>query len=200
MRARSERKIFEPCGGHALNSQWDANCLLASSCVLASIPLLPPSPLANFLDTHDTPLPATTTTRIVTRACGKHMAVQSDDTPVGRPCEQCAAEALNGGVKHSPPYIWNNSNYLLKMTEDLNFLTEVDPLVTWLGAGGSVGGGGDGVGSAFELKNNPFLLADLGEEGEESVAEEVRGSLPSTRRGDQYGTSGRAVVGWWWWW
>ena len=100
------------------------------------------------------------------------MAVQSDDTPAGRPCEQCAAEALNGGVKHSPPYIWNNSNYLLKMTEDLKFLAEVDPLVTWLGAGGGGGSGGDAGGGAFDLDNNPFLLGDL--EEDEDVTEEVR--------------------------
>ncbi|CAM9262801.1 unnamed protein product, partial [Hapterophycus canaliculatus] len=97
--------------------------------------------------------------RIITRTCGKHMAVQSDDTPPGRPCEQCSAEALNGGVKHSPPYIWNNSNYLLKMTEDLDFLTGVDPLVSWLEAG-------DGEGTAFELRGNPFSLAP-NMEGEE---------------------------------
>lgn len=90
---------------------------------------------------------------IVTRTCGKHMAVQSADTPTARPCEQCAAEAFNGGVKHSPPYIWNNSNYLLKMTEDLAFLAGVDPLVTWLAAGS------DGGGGAFDLESNPFLLA-----------------------------------------
>lgn len=77
------------------------------------------------------------------------MAVQSDDTPPGRPCEQCAAEALNGGVTHSPPYIWNNSNYLLKMTDDLSFLADVDPLVGWLG-------------DEFELEGNPFLLAPEG--------------------------------------
>lgn len=74
------------------------------------------------------------------------MAVQSDDTPLGRPCEQCATEALNGGVEHSPPYIWNNSNYLLKMMNDLAFLRGVDPLVGWLG-------------NVFELEGNPFLLA-----------------------------------------
>lgn len=116
------------------------------------------------------------------------MAVQSDDTPAGRPCEQCAAEALNGGVKHSPPYIWNNSNYLLKMTEDLAFLAEVDPLVAWLGAGSSGGGGGgDGEDGVFDLNNNPFLLADPEEEeDDEGVTEEVKESLPSTlekRRG-----------------
>lgn len=76
------------------------------------------------------------------------MAVQSDDTPPGRPCEQCAAEALNGGVEHSAPYIWNNSNYLLEMTTDLAFLTDVDPLVGWLG-------------DTFELEGNPFLLAPM---------------------------------------
>ncbi|CAM9852836.1 unnamed protein product [Scytosiphon promiscuus] len=90
--------------------------------------------------------------RVVTRTCGKHMAVQSDDTPPGRPCEQCAAEELNGGVQHSPPYIWNNSNYLLKMTEDLDFLTGVDPLVSWLATG-------YGRESSFELEGNPFSLA-----------------------------------------
>lgn len=97
------------------------------------------------------------------------MAVQSDDTPTARPCEQCAAEALNGGIKHSPPYIWNNSNYLLKMTEDLTFLAGVDPLVTWLGAGsgGDGGGGGGASGGAFDLKSNPFLLAPPEEEEEE---------------------------------
>lgn len=72
--------------------------------------------------------------------------MQSDDTPPGRPCEQCAAEALNGDIQHSPPYIWNNCNYLLKMTEDLDFLANVDPLVGWLG-------------EEFKLKSNPFLLA-----------------------------------------
>eukprot|EP00903_Cladosiphon_okamuranus_P008959 g8573.t1 len=112
--------------------------------------------------------------RIVTRTCGKHMAVQSDDTPAGRPCEQCAAEALNGGVKHSPPYIWNNSNYLLKMTEDLSFLAEVDPLVTWLGARESGGSDGDGGGGGFDLKNNPFLLADPEEDEDEDVKEELQ--------------------------
>ncbi|CAN0367689.1 unnamed protein product, partial [Ectocarpus sp. 12 AP-2014] len=100
--------------------------------------------------------------RIVTRTCGKHMAIQSDDTPSGRPCEQCAAEALNGGVKHSPPYIWNNSNYLLKMTWDLEFLASVDPLVSWLGAG---------VGRTFDLKGNPFLLATAGHDDEEEIVE-----------------------------
>lgn len=90
------------------------------------------------------------------------MAIQSDDTPSGRPCEQCAAEALNGGVKHSPPYIWNNSNYLLKMTWDLEFLASVDPLVSWLGAGG---------GKAFDLKGNPFLLATAGDDDEEEIVE-----------------------------
>lgn len=95
------------------------------------------------------------------------MAVQSDDTPPGRPCEQCAAEALNGGVKHSPPYIWNNSNYLLKMTEDLTFLTGVDPLVSWLAAG-------DGNGVPFELEGNPFLLAPPAEGEEEQIIVEVR--------------------------
>ena len=94
------------------------------------------------------------------------MAVQSEDTPQGRPCEQCAAEALNGGVKHSRPYIWNNSNYLLKMTGDLEFLTEVDPLVTWLGV--------EGEGGAFDLKDNPFLLAPPEEEQEEDSAMQVR--------------------------
>lgn len=79
-----------------------------------------------------------------------------------RPCEQCAAEAFNGGVKHSPPYIWNNSNYLLKMTDDLGFLAGVDPLVTWLGAAGS---------GAFDLEGNPFLLAPP---EQEEVEEEVR--------------------------
>lgn len=108
------------------------------------------------------------------------MAVQSDDTPVGRPCEQCAAEALNGGAKHSPPYIWNNSNYLLKMTQDLKFLAEVDPLVTWLGAGGGGGGGGDGGSGAFDLQDNPLLLANSEEEEDEGVTEEVRESLVST--------------------
>lgn len=83
---------------------------------------------------------------IVTRPCGEHMAVQSDDTPAGRPCEQCAAESLNGGAKHSPPYIWNNSNYLLKMTEDLTFLASLEPLVCWLG-------------NTFELESNPLLLS-----------------------------------------
>ncbi len=92
------------------------------------------------------------------------MAVQSEDTPAGRPCELCAAEALNGGVKHSRPFIWNNSNYLLKMTRDLEFLTDVDPLVTWLGAEGE---GGDG---AFDLRDNPFLLS-LPEEEEEDEEE-----------------------------
>ncbi|CBN77134.1 hypothetical protein Esi_0036_0099 [Ectocarpus siliculosus] len=109
--------------------------------------------------------------RIVTRTCGKHMAIQSDDTPSGRPCEQCAAEALNGGVKHSPPYIWNNSNYLLKMTWDLEFLASVDPLVSWLGAGG---------GKAFDLKGNPFLLATAGHDDEEEIVEGLgRASLAS---------------------
>lgn len=95
------------------------------------------------------------------------MAVQSDDTPPGRPCEQCAAEALNGGVKHSPPYIWNNSNYLLKMTEDLDFLAGVDPLVSWLAAG-------DSEGAAFELEGNPFSLAPSMEGEEEQGIIEVR--------------------------
>ncbi|CAM9717536.1 unnamed protein product, partial [Ectocarpus sp. 13 AM-2016] len=109
--------------------------------------------------------------RIVTRTCGKHMAIQSDDTPSGRPCEQCAAEALNGGVKHSPPYIWNNSNYLLKMTWDLEFLASVDPLVSWLGADG---------GRAFDLKGNPFLLATAGHDDEEEIVEGLeRASLAS---------------------
>lgn len=74
------------------------------------------------------------------------MVVQSDDTPAGRPCEQCAAESLNGGAKHSPPYIWNNSNYLLKMTEDLAFLGSVEPLAFWLG-------------DTFDLESNPLLLS-----------------------------------------
>lgn len=79
------------------------------------------------------------------------MAVQSEDTPVGRPCEQCAAEALNGGVRHTSPYIWNNSNYLLKMTDDVEFLAAVEPLVGWLGG-------------SFELVGNPFLLAPEGKD------------------------------------
>lgn len=122
------------------------------------------------------------------------MAVQSEDTPSGRPCEQCATEALNGGVKHSSPYIWNNSNYLLKMTEDLKFLAEVDPLVTWLGAGGSDGGGGDGGGGAFDLKNNPFLLADPEEEEDDDVTEEVREVFLSTQEEDECGRGGHALV------
>lgn len=90
---------------------------------------------------------------IVTRMCGKHMAVQSEDTPSGRPCEQCAAKVLSGGAEHSPPYIWNNSNYLLKMTDDLAFLKDADPLLRWLG-------------ETFELQDNPFLLApDQAEDG-----------------------------------
>lgn len=116
------------------------------------------------------------------------MAVQSDDTPAGRPCEQCAAEVLNGGVKHSPPYIWNNSNYLLKMTEDLKFLVEVDPLVTWLGAGDSDGSGGDGDGGAFDLKDNPFLLADPENDEDEDVTEEVSQGLLIARTEEEMST------------
>lgn len=129
------------------------------------------------------------------------MAVQSDDTPAGRPCEQCAAEVLNGGVKHSPPYIWNNSNYLLKMTEDLKFLAEVDPLVTWLGAGDSGGSDGDGGGGVFDLKNNPFLLADPEEDEDEDVTQEVSQSLLSTQREAKDGKVGHSLVwaGRWWW-
>lgn len=109
---------------------------------------------------------------IVTRGCGKHMAVQSNDTPPGRPCEQCAAEALNGGVKHSPPYIWNNSNYLLKMTEDLDFLGNVDPLLGFLGEG-------------FELKGNPFLLAPPASANCSKVKKHVgRGRSRQKKRGE----------------
>lgn len=104
------------------------------------------------------------------------MAIQSDDTPSGRPCEQCAAEALNGGVKHSPPYIWNNSNYLLKMTWDLDFLAGVDPLVSWLGSGS---------GEAFDLKGNPFLLASSGHDDEEEVVEVGRNALVDPLRMDE---------------
>lgn len=93
--------------------------------------------------------------------CGKHMAIQSEDTPPGRPCEQCAARALNGGIEHSPPYIWNNSNYLLKMMDDLAFLEDVDPLVGWLG-------------DSFDLRDNPFLIAPEKEDldGEVRLPEE----------------------------
>eukprot|EP00752_Nemacystus_decipiens_P007282 g6518.t1 len=129
--------------------------------------------------------------RIVTRTCGKHMAVQSDDTPAGRPCEQCAAEALNGGVKHSPPYIWNNSNYLLKMTEDLKFLAEVDPLVTWLGAGDSRASGGGGEAGTFDLKDNPFLLADPDEDEDEYGTEESQENRSPDSNALSTATTGR---------
>lgn len=84
------------------------------------------------------------------------MAVQSEDTPPGRPCEQCVAKAINGGVEHSPPYIWNNLNYLLKMMDDLNFLEDVDPLTGWLEY-------------TFDLQDNPFLLAPAVEDTDEEV-------------------------------
>ena len=77
------------------------------------------------------------------------MAVQSEDTPPGRPCEQCAVEALGRGINYSLPYVWNNFNYLQKMTKDLDFLADVDSLVGWLGHG-------------FPLEGNPFLLTSSG--------------------------------------
>lgn len=86
------------------------------------------------------------TESVVTRTCGKHIAIQSEDTPPGRSCEQCIVSSLHGGVEHCQPYIWNNSNYLLKMTDDLDFLKSVHPLVSWLG-------------NDFKFQDNPFLLA-----------------------------------------
>lgn len=82
--------------------------------------------------------------------------MQSEDTPPGRPCEQCVASILTGGVENSPPYIWNNSNYLLKMTDDLAFLKDVSPFVSWLG-------------DEFELEDNPFLLAPEGKDDDVKV-------------------------------
>ncbi|CAM9271234.1 unnamed protein product, partial [Discosporangium mesarthrocarpum] len=84
--------------------------------------------------------------RILQRKCGKHYAVQSANAPLDRPCEQCAARALNGGLEYRPPFIWNNRNYVLKLASDLDFLSDVQPLVGWLGPG-------------FTLKDNPFLLS-----------------------------------------
>lgn len=112
------------------------------------------------------------------------MVVQSEDTPPGRPCEQCVASSLSGGVEHSAPYIWDNSNYLLKMTDDLDFLRAVDPLVRWLGEG-------------FELRDNPFLLAPA-DTGEGQRADKERGRRKARRSGtnpDLEGTTGdRAPV------
>jgi len=85
--------------------------------------------------------------RFVLRACQKHYAVESVTSPKFRPCEQCAAAKYSGIAEYTPGYIWNGENYLLKISDDLEFLRSHEALTQWLGAD-------------FEFEGNPFMLAE----------------------------------------
>ena len=66
------------------------------------------------------------------RPCRKHYIIRSNGVPADLPCEQCSAkQALEPPqyVPHIydetlPIYIWSQKNYLEKIWNDLNFLSE----------------------------------------------------------------------------
>ena len=85
-------------------------------------------------------------------------AVEPEDAPRGRPCEQCAVVKIGRGKGdgYKPTYLWEGSNYLLKMLHDLDFLHDVETLKEFLGP-------------EFNLKRNPLLLAPELESGDDAA-------------------------------
>ena len=89
--------------------------------------------------------------RFVSRSCNLHFAVEPATAPRGRACEQCEVikAGLNGGGAYKPTYIYDGSNYLLKiLSGDSNFVAEVTALAEFLGG-------------EFSLKYNPLFLSTV---------------------------------------
>ena len=83
--------------------------------------------------------------RFVLRSCQKHYAVESVNSPKFRPCEQCLAHTYSGAAQYTAAYIWNGENYMLKISDDTEFLHTHEGLKQWLG-------------ESFEFEGNPFHL------------------------------------------
>ena len=96
--------------------------------------------------------------RFVLRSCQKHYAVESVNAPKFRPCEQCLAHTYSGAAQYTAAYIWNGENYLLKISDDTDFLHNHEALRQWLG-------------DDFTFEGNPFHLSE-GVDQYVSLAEE----------------------------